>query len=121
MSAAPSFSLASEPLAEDAFLVVATGELDFTVRGLGRELAGLVEQGARRVVIDLSGLSFLDTTTLDALLAFRTSIQESGGQVALVVGEGETHRFFELTGLEQVFSIYVERADAFRALGLDGP
>jgi anti-anti-sigma factor len=87
--------------------------------GLGRELEGLVEQGARRVVIDLSGLTFLDTTTLDSLLGFRASILESGGDVALVVGEGETQRFFELTGLEKVFSIYAERANAFRALALD--
>jgi anti-sigma B factor antagonist len=61
------FRVAVEPL-EDAILVRATGEIDMsTVDVLERELTTAREEGSS-VLIDLSGVTFMDSTGLHLLL-----------------------------------------------------
>ncbi len=86
-------------------LVALYGELD---------LAGgpLLEQHLRRpglpvperLVIDLSGLEFLDCAGLHALLRVRVRCQASGEELSLLRGPPAVDRMFELTGTRRLFS-----------------
>src|SRR4051812_14794583 len=50
-------------------VVAIAGEITFSnVNGLGRELAGVLQAGARNLVIDLSDVAFIDSSGLSALL-----------------------------------------------------
>ena len=53
----------------DSFVVAAGGELDlYTVDRLRDKLGDVVERGARRVLVDLTGVSFMDSTALGVLV-----------------------------------------------------
>jgi anti-sigma B factor antagonist len=90
----------------DAFVVAASGELDLaTVDPLERELDQVFEQGGRRVVVDLSGVSFIDSVALGALVREAKRIRSNGGTCVVVADDPRILRVFEITGLDRMFGI----------------
>lgn len=80
-------------------VVTVSGELDVaTSRDLDRELAQL--QDVSLVVIDLRGLSFVDSTGLGVLVRAHQRAEELGHRLALVRGNGQVNRLLSLTGLD---------------------
>ena len=57
------------------------------------------------IVLDLRRVEFMDSAGLKVLLHQRSRIQESGGDLRLVVGNGAVGRLLELTGVSEAFSI----------------
>jgi anti-anti-sigma factor len=81
------------------------GELDMsTVPIVDERLHRALDDGARRLLVDLRGLEFMDSTALTLLVRWARGAQQDGYDLALVRGEPRVHRLFELTGLESVFS-----------------
>ena len=79
------------------------GELDLaTVSLLGEEL-DRATRGTGAVVIDLSGLRFIDSSGLHVLVGAERELGASGGQLVLVRGPRAVRRVFELTGLDTHF------------------
>jgi anti-sigma B factor antagonist len=81
----------------DVHLVSLAGELDMaTAVGLSDwlvELAGLT------VVIDLSGVTFLDSSGITALVQARLQIESDGGALKLTRPQPNVERVLEITGL----------------------
>jgi anti-anti-sigma factor len=89
----------------DAVVVALNGELDLaSAPDLERELREAESGHPSRVVIDLSGLGFMDSTGLQALLRTRERADAGTYQLALRRGPHQVQRVFELT----------KTADAFR-------
>ena len=84
----------------DAVRVSPVGEIDLsTVSEIRAELHELKEVGFTRLVLDLRGTTFLDSTGLHLILEEYAAAQADGAQFALVAGPPEVQRVFELTGL----------------------
>lgn len=82
------------------------GEVDaHTAPRLDEELAGAIETGARRVVVDLAGTSFVDSTVLGVLLHAQRRLDGLEGRLVLVSDDPRILRVFELTGLDRQFQI----------------
>jgi anti-sigma B factor antagonist len=82
----------------DTLVVSLRGELDLTsAPEFERELEAPAEPAPRRVVIDLSGLEFMDSTGLRALLAARDRVRNQGQQLILRRGSRQVQRVLELT------------------------
>jgi anti-sigma B factor antagonist len=78
------------------------GELDLaTVSTLERELARVRESGVDCVVLDLRGLTFMDSTGLSLTLRWALESSRDGFDFSLVRGEGAIRRLFELTGMDR--------------------
>jgi anti-sigma B factor antagonist len=96
--------LETEP--QDGALVIALyGELDLASAPLLEQ--GLLDAEAARVsrlVIDLSGLEFIDSTGLHALIRAHERARETDQELLLVRGPRAVQRLFELTGAARVFS-----------------
>jgi anti-sigma B factor antagonist len=80
------------------------GELDmgatFSAEG---ELDRLIErENVRRLVIDLRGVTFLDSTGLRLLVQTDARAREGGFELALVRGRPDVQRVFQLAGLGDV-------------------
>ncbi|KKZ70437.1 hypothetical protein VO63_28980 [Streptomyces showdoensis] len=78
----------------------ASGEFDMeSVSGLVQALADARDEGATRVMLDLSGVTFGDSTFLNVLIRTHRS-----GELVLV-GDSPRHlrKLFELTGTEHLF------------------
>jgi anti-sigma B factor antagonist len=116
-SAAPApvnFNLSSERLDGGAdYVVVLGGEVDlYTAPELKQELHRLVGEGARRLVIDMSDTTFIDSTTLGVLLSVVKRVRPEGGAVVLVCPDRNVKRIFEITLLDRVFAIVDTRDEA---------
>ena len=90
----------------DWVIVALEGEIDIT---RAEELALLVdlrcEGHCPNTVIDLTNVSFMDSSGLGWLTRTQEHLRSENGEMRLVVGEGSVTRLFDLTGLLPVFSI----------------
>jgi anti-sigma B factor antagonist len=88
----------------DTVLLSLRGELDLTSAPVfDRELRAAEATNPRRVVIDLSGLEFMDSTGLRALLLARERAQSDGHELALRRGPRQVQRVLELTKTAEAF------------------
>ena len=82
--------------------VRAIGELDMgAAPALAAEIAQVREAGCRHVIIDLSALSFLDSSGLRLLLDCYAESRQDGHTIALIPGPRAVQRVFELTGTSE--------------------
>lgn len=83
--------------ADDHQVVRLHGELDLAYAAPVR--AALLGVAGAEVVVDLSGLNFIDASGLSALLAARREMAEQGRRLVLAGPSPQVRRVFELTGL----------------------
>ncbi len=89
----------------DGFLLVLHGELDIaTSPVLERRLQLAQASGAEKLVLDMSGLQFLDSAGLHTLVAVQDQVRASGRSLTLLRGPRAVQRVFELTHSEHLFN-----------------
>ena len=89
----------------DAVTIVLQGELDLaSAPELERELREAEGTNPTRVTIDLSGLGFMDSTGLQALLRARERAESASYELALRRGPHQVQRVFELTRTVDAFN-----------------
>jgi anti-sigma B factor antagonist len=83
-------------------LLTVQGEVDLvTAPELQAALESALPPERARVVIDLRGVTFLDSTGLALLLRYDRKAAMAGRRVVVVKGPPHVQRAFELTGLSQ--------------------
>lgn len=99
----------------NATVVSASGELDAFVEG---ELEAAFEQasGEQRVVVDLSAVSFLDSTALGLVIRAVRGVDGKGGAIRVVLPDGTARRIFELTTLDRALPVAASRSQALAEL-----
>jgi anti-sigma B factor antagonist len=81
------------------------GELDMaTAPQLEASLREAHERGVRRLVVDLRGLDFMDSTGLTLLTRWSLEAHLDGYEFAVIPGEHKIRRLFELTRLGPHFT-----------------
>jgi anti-anti-sigma factor len=71
-----------------------------------------------RVVVDLSGVEFMDTAGLEVLMEEWNASRQSDGRMCLVAREGPITRLFEAAGLSELFDLYEELEVAVKSFTL---
>ena len=93
------------------------GEVDvYTAPKLREELIKLVEARKYRIIVDLEGVEFLDSTGLAVLVGGLNRFKENNGILAICCTKDQILRVFSLTGLNKVFPIH-ETIEAATASG----
>lgn len=88
-------------------VLAVTGEVDVaTVPRLREQLHGLVAQGTNRIVVDLDGVDFLDSTGLGVLVGALKRVRSNDGELTLACTQPRIRKVFEVTGLDNVFTLY---------------
>lgn len=86
-------------------VVHVAGEIDvYTAPRLREELLRLVTDGT--LIVDLSEVSFLDSTALGVLVGAMKRQRERGGTLSIVTEGPRMRRLFDITGLTRVFTLY---------------
>ena len=99
------FGISTLRLGRTAYSVTVSGELDlFTCPELQAELA-LVPHEVRRALIDLSDVTFVDSTGLAVLARFARQLRARGGGVVLVYDDDSVERLVRQTRLDGLFEI----------------
>ncbi|MET9616754.1 STAS domain-containing protein [Kitasatospora indigofera] len=89
------------------------GDLDFHSAPDAREvLLGLAPGPGRLLVVDLTALTFCDSTGITLLLAARNHAVSHRAHIALAGVPAHVARIFDVTGLSQVFASYPTAEDA---------
>ena len=97
-------------------VVMVTGEIDLaTAPQLATQLAAL--DLSRPVIVDLSAVTFIDSSGLNALVQLRQKMQATStpSRLGVVVSRPSTRRIFEVTGLSEVFALFDTAAEALAA------
>ncbi|MEW2286387.1 STAS domain-containing protein [Streptomyces sp. NPDC047841] len=88
-------------------LVTVAGALDLhTAAHLADALRPLVLTGGHSVLVDLSGVGFLDSTGLTCLIAVYRTARGTGARLALIAPSERVRRMLALTGTDQVLHSY---------------
>ncbi|MFI0508600.1 anti-sigma B factor antagonist [Streptomyces canus] len=91
------------------------GELDYAnVSELRSVLGGLSLSKGQRLVLDMSGLEFCDSSGITALIAARGDAQAVEADVALAAVPPNTLRVLRIVGLDQIFTIHPDTETATR-------
>lgn len=83
------------------------GEVDVsTAPELRERLLLMAERGPATAVVDLTDVSFVDSTALGVLVSGVKRLRSAGGELHLVVTQPHITKVFEITGLSEVFRIF---------------
>ena len=91
---------------DGAHVVRLEGELDaFHAPEVRKRLHELIDEldAGGVLVVDLTAVSFLDSTILGTLVGALRRMREGGGELRLVYPAPPVDRIFQLTGLDTVF------------------
>ena len=108
-----SLSITTEAKGE-ATVVQAGGDLDVYSAPRLKETLDQTLIGSR-LVLDLSGVEFIDSTALGVLVGALQLSRSSGGELRLVVDDPFLLKIFRITGFDGMFSIYPQLEDALSA------
>jgi anti-sigma B factor antagonist len=81
----------------------------------GDKIASLVARPHTRLVINLGGVSYVDSAGLGELVAARSAVSTSGGMVRLVNLTRKLNQLLIITKLSTVFDISLTEDDALAA------
>ena len=97
----------------DAYSVVAVrGEVDLQTAPKVPYAIERGSEGVTAVVVDMSGIAFMDSTALSTLMRAKESLEEKGISLRLTTPSGAVERIFAVTGFEDYFDIYPSREAA---------
>ncbi|GAA0970349.1 anti-sigma factor antagonist BldG [Acrocarpospora macrocephala] len=84
------------------------GEIDlYTAPRLQSEFTRLLEEtGPDRVVIDMSGVEFCDSTGMNVLLSALKRLKERGGVLEVAAPRPAVRKILQVTGLDSVFTVH---------------
>ena len=98
----------------DSYTVVAlTGESDvYTYDQLRGALEAEVTRGVALLIVDLSGLEFMDSSGVQVLLDMRVMMNDRGGRLALAQPRNTVARVLNLVGADQLIPVYASLGEA---------
>ena len=85
------------------------------------EVRRLVEEGTRKLVIDLQQVGYVDSATIGCLMDVRRLLQEQGGVLRLSGLQPRVETMISMTGVNRIIEVHREEATAVAAFaGEDG-
>jgi anti-sigma B factor antagonist len=116
----PPFRATVAEIGQDIALVSVSGELDlYAERELRDALAAAENLGSPTVVVDLSGVSFMDSTACGILVGEATRRRRSGKGLVIVSNKNRASRVLEVAGIDRVIPVHQTLHAAFKDLLLE--
>ena len=103
---------------EGVRLLEVFGELDLaTAPRLCARLDNARSERVRRLVVDLTGVDFCDSTGLRALMGASTELRHAGGRLALaLLPGGAVARLFDIAGIRESMPAFDTQAEALASV-----
>jgi anti-sigma B factor antagonist len=100
---------------DGAVVVSLAGELDlYNAHEVRDALLECCAESPNRLVVDLSGVKFIDSTVLGVLIEARTKLENRRGFMLAAPGL-ETRRALEISGLDRHFAVHDSLDEALAA------
>ncbi|MFC3300245.1 STAS domain-containing protein [Arthrobacter agilis] len=95
--------------------VSANGRLNMVAAPKLREvIAGVVDAGGKRIVVNLTDTTFMDSSGLGALIGCLKLARQSGGDLRIAAVQPQVNMVLELTSMHRVLTPHSTPEEAFR-------
>ena len=109
-----------ERIVRDVVIVKITGEITLKKRGdamLHDKVLSLVQQGHKKVLIDLAAVSFVDSAGLGELVQAYSTTRNCGGSLRLFSPTKRLQDLLVVTDLVRMFDRYDDETQALASFG----
>lgn len=108
----------SESEANGIQLVDVAGRIDSaTAKLLEDKVVGLLDGGAKALIIDLTRVEFVSSAGLRVFLLAAKRLKAAGGKYGLAGLQPQVREVLEVSGFSKIFSLFADRAEALDGLG----
>ncbi len=109
--------------APDITVASLTGQLNLGNRLMDFEHAvkQRIYEGSRKMVLDLSGLTYIDSAGLGMVATCSGVMAKAGGRLVVVSAGGKTTQMFEITRLNRAIGVYPDLRSACAAISKPSP
>lgn len=76
---------------------------------LRREITDAMVEGVKTILVDLQDVTFMNSAALGALVATLKAVRAGGGELYLCSLHHQVHIIFQLTKMDQIFTVYADR------------
>ena len=98
---------------KDVAVVEVVGDIDLNYsQALQQSLLTLLDSRPRRIVINLGGVPYMDSSGVASLVKLLSRARKMGSTIALVAMQDRVRSVFEITRLDSVFDIHATEAEA---------
>jgi anti-sigma B factor antagonist len=109
----PDFELTEQPLDDKSVVLRVVGEIHATTApAFSERLNAAIAEGRTGVVLDLTGVEFIDSTGLSVLLNGLRRVTRVRGSMVIACANPTVLRLFEITKLDSTFDIVADCAEA---------
>ena len=91
---------------QGASVVAFTGEVDLESSPAAREILLKCLESTSKVIVDLSKVSYIDSSGVASLVEALQAAKKNGSQFSLAAASEPTRRVLELARLDKVFTMY---------------
>jgi anti-sigma B factor antagonist len=112
------FAIEDRRIGDDTHVVAVSGEVDlFTAPEFKQRVMTPVAAGVEHVIVDLTGTTFIDSSSLGALIAANRRLKSRGARLVVACDTDTIVKTLRITGLDGVFTVVrsVEAALGSRA------
>ena len=103
---------------QDVTVVVPTGDLDMGAADqVRRVLTELIDKGQLKLVMDLGGVGYIDSSGLGTLVAAMKQARAAGGNLKICALQDDVRSIFEMPRLIKVMSVHAPRQEAVASWG----
>lgn len=96
-------------------VIQAEGRLNMVSAPRLREtVAGAIAAGRPRVVVDLSGVDFMDSSGLGALVGCLKTTRQAGGDLRIAAPSDQVSMVLKLSNLDRILTSYASATAAYR-------
>jgi anti-sigma B factor antagonist len=85
------------------------GEVEHAIREM-------IKQGSRKLILDFSGLKFIDSAGIGMLAVCFGAMEREGGKIAVAGATNHVNQLLDMTHLNRLFGMYPDVASAHSAL-----
>lgn len=97
---------------ENKHIVQLSGEIDvYTAPRLKETLIPISKQKGIEIIIDLSGIDYIDSTGLGVFIGTLKEADNNGSKLKIIGAKERISRLFSITGLDEVMEIDVDEKE----------
>jgi len=97
----------AEKRIEDVDVLKLTGRLDASsAKNLKGRVVSLVKENRVKLIVDMAGVDFIDSSGLGSLVSSLRAVNEKDGDVKVAALQKQVRSIFELTRLHRIFGIF---------------
>jgi anti-sigma B factor antagonist len=100
------FAIQERRIGDDTHVIAVSGEIDlFTAPEFKQRLMGPISAGIEHVIVDLTGTTFVDSSSLGVLIGAHRRLKSRGGQLVVACDSEPIVKTLRITGLDGVFKL----------------